>query len=161
MDMQLLETSLDVKQMHKDHPYTYRMISEMPPEELLGCWVNLRDDGKGPHEWSGLMRFYRDHVMGPRGAFSVHGYLWLRMKPLKELWKAWGFSVEPTYELKSLKHAPGLGLEWEVIISADTADEVLGEIANQISLAKFSAARAITLLQNDARRKQFLSQGKN
>jgi len=161
MDMQLLETSLDVKQMHKDHPYTYKIISEMPSEELLGCWVNLRDDGKGPHEWLGLMRFYRDHVMGARGAYSVHGYLWLRMKPLKELWKAWGFSVEPTYELKSLKHAPGLGLEWEVIISADTADEVLGEIANQISLAKFSAARAITLLQNDARRRQFGSLGAN
>jgi hypothetical protein len=161
MDMQLLETSLDVKQMHKDHPYTYKIISEMPSEELLGCWVNLRDDGKGPHEWLGLMRFYRDHFMGARGAYSVHGYLWLRMKPLKELWKAWGFSVEPTYELKSLKHAPGLGLEWEVIISADTADEVLGEIANQISLAKFSAARAITLLQNDARRRQFGSLGAN
>jgi hypothetical protein len=99
--------------------------------------------------------------MGARGAYSVHGYLWLRMKPLKELWKAWGFSVEPTYELKSLKHAPGLGLEWEVIISADTADEVLGEIDNQISLAKFSAARAITLLQNDARRRQFGSLGAN
>jgi hypothetical protein len=85
----------------------------------------------------------------------------LRLKPLKELWKAWGFSVEPTYELKSLKHAPGLGLEWEVAISAENTDEVLGEIDNQISLAKFSAARAITLLQNDARRKQLATQGLN
>jgi len=159
--MQLFETSINIKAMKFDHPYTFRKISEMSPQELLGCWVNLRDDGKGPHEWSGLMRFYRDHIMGPRGAFSVHGYLWFRLSPLKELWKAWGFSVEPTYELKSLKHAPGLGLEWEFIISADTADEVLGEIARQISLSKFSANRAITLLQNDARRKQFVSQGHN
>jgi len=159
--MQLFETSINIKGMKFDHPFTFKTISEMSPDELLGCWVNLRDDGKGPHEWAGLMRFYRDHMMGARGAYSVHGYIWFRLRPLKELWKAWGYTIEPTYELKSLKQAPGLGLEWELIISADTAEEVLGEIDRNISLAKHTAARAITLLQNDARRKQFLSQGKN
>jgi len=158
--MQLLETSIEVKTMKLSHPHTYGIISNMSPDELIGCWVNLRED-KGPHEWSGLMRFYRDHVLGVSAGYSVHGYLWLRLNPLAELWKAWGFSVTPDYEIKPLKHAPGRGMEWEVMLSGDSVDEVLAELNDIILRTKHSGTRAISVLQQSGRRCQLASQGVN
>lgn len=158
--MQLFEISIDLKKTALNHPFTYKTIAEMSPNEALGCWVSVKEE-TGLKRWSGLMRFYRGHIMGARGAYSVHGYLWFMLPPLPELWRAWGFSAKPSYSLKPLKHAPGYGLEWEVIASADTPDELLWEIDRLAGLAKHTALRAMGLLQASARHKQMGVSGEN
>ena len=52
-------------------------------------------------------------------------------------------------------------MEWEVMLSGDTVDEVLAELDNIILRTKHSGSRAISILQQSGRRYQLASQGVN
>lgn len=162
MPMFLFETSMSVRKMKKDHPHTYKHILRLDPTDFMGCWVNLRGGEDEPQEWIALLRFYRNGggVLGD-GGYCAHGYLWCRCQSAGELYRAWGFSVRPSFEFKRLKNAPGRGLEWQLRGSADTLDELLGGLSEKIAVAKMGVSREFGTLKENARRAQLAKPGLN